>query len=230
MRRLPILLILLLCSLVFAACGSDDKDEPEGEATAEATATAAAESAGCEKVEAPKPKPDGKLDAPKGELDAKKTYVATVLTSCGEFEITLDAKRAPKTGNSFKFLADEGFYDNTTFHRVISGFVIQGGDPLGSGTGGSGYSVVEAPPEDLSYTRGVVAMAKTATEEPGTSGSQFFVVVGEDVGLPPEYALVGKITGGQDVVDKISVVPTSGSPDDTPVDPVVIRQVKVTEK
>ena len=215
---------------MFAACGSDDS-KPESEATPGATEEAAAspgaEGAACEKAELPKPKPDGKLAKPKDSLDKAKTYVAKVLTNCGEFEIELDAKRAPKTGGSFKYLADEGFFDNTTFHRVISGFVIQGGDPLGNGTGGAGYSVVEAPPSDLSYTRGVVAMAKTGSEEPGTSGSQFFVVVGEDVGLPPEYALLGKVTKGQDIVDKISVLPVNA---ENPVDPVVIRQVKVEAK
>ena len=89
----------------------------------------------------------------------------------------------------------------------MPGFVIQGGDPAGDGTGGPGYSVVEAPPADLAYTKGVVAMAKTAVEDPGTSGSQFFVVTGEDAQLPPEYALLGKVTEGQDVVDLIGVAP-----------------------
>ena len=87
------------------------------------------------------------------------------------------ARRA--TGGSFKYLADQGFYDGTTFHRIVPGFVIQGGDPQGDGTGGPGYSVVEPPPQDLVYARGVVAMAKTELEKPGTSGSQFFIVTGE---------------------------------------------------
>ena len=93
--------------------------------------------------------------------------MATVSTNCGDFEITLDAKQAPRTGGSFKALADEGFYDGLTFHRIVAGFVIQGGDPKGDGTGGPGYSVVEAPPQGLSYTKGVVAMAKTDTEPRG---------------------------------------------------------------
>src|SRR4030095_8655173 len=105
-----------------------------------------------------------------------KTYLASVATNCGDFVITLDAKRAPKTGGAFKYLADKGFFDNTTFHRIVSGFVIQGGDPKGDGTGGPGFSVVEPPPQDLVYTKGVVAMAKTGAEPLGTSGSQFFVV------------------------------------------------------
>jgi len=125
-----------------------------------------------------------RLPKPAETLDPAKTYVATVTTNCGEFQITLDAKRAPKTGGSFKYLADKGFYDGTTFHRIVPGFVIQGGDPLGTGTGGPGYSVVERPPRTLAYTRGVVAMAKTQLERAGTSGSQFFVVTGDDASLP----------------------------------------------
>ena len=105
--------------------------------------------------------------------------------------------------------------------------MIQGGDPQGNGQGGPGYSVVEAPPEDLAYTKGVVAMAKTALEEPGTSGSQFFVVTGEDAQLPPEYALLGKVTKGQDVVDLIGVAPVG--PDEQPLEPIVMTKVTVSE-
>ena len=101
---------------------------------------------------------------------------AVVQTSCGTFEIALDTTRAPKTANSFAFLAEEGFYDDLTFHRIVPGFVIQGGDPLGTGTGGPGYSVDEKPPANLAYTKGIVAMAKSSAEPPGRSGSQFFVV------------------------------------------------------
>jgi peptidyl-prolyl cis-trans isomerase B (cyclophilin B) len=218
------LLPLALCALLLAACGSDDKREAT---PTPQSARAVQDQTGCEAASAPGPKDVGKLAKPKTELSASKTYVATVSTNCGDFEITLDSKRAPKTGGSFKYLADGGFFDNTTFHRVERDFVIQGGDPRGDGTGGPGYSVVEAPPSDLAYTRGVVAMAKTQLEKPGTSGSQFFVVLGEDVGLPPDYALLGKVTKGIEVVDKIAAVPVNGS---TPVDPVVIRQIKVAEQ
>ena len=111
--------------------------------------------------------------------------------------------RAPKTANSFAFLAEEGFYDDLDFHRIVPEFVIQGGDPLGTGTGGPGYSVDEKPPANLAYTKGTVAMAKSSAEPPGRSGSQFFVVTGADAGLPPEYALVGKVSEGIDVVERI---------------------------
>jgi cyclophilin family peptidyl-prolyl cis-trans isomerase len=219
-----IALVLCLGTLV-AACGGDD--DPAGETAATPTATEEAAPAGCEAAEPPEPRPEGDLPKPKQQLEAGKTYVATVSTNCGDFEITLDAKRAPKTGGSFKSLSDEGFFDGTTFHRIVAGFVIQGGDPKGDGTGGPGYTVVEAPPDDLVYAKGVVAMAKAGNEPPGASGSQFFVVTAEDAQLPPDYALLGKVTSGQDVVDKIGVAETDAM--DAPVEPVVISSVKVTE-
>jgi peptidyl-prolyl cis-trans isomerase B (cyclophilin B) len=217
--------LLLACALFLAACGGDDEEKaassPDSTATPAATAAA-----GCEKVPAAKPK-DVKVAKPTQELEKGKTYVARVLTNCGEFEITLDPKRAPRTGGSFKTLVDKRFYDGLSFHRIVAGFVIQGGDPAGDGNGGPGYSVTEAPPQDLTYGKGVVAMAKTATDAAGTSGSQFFVVTGEDAGLPPDYALLGTVTKGQEVVDKIGVVEVA--PNEKPVDPVVIRQIRITE-
>src|SRR5215217_641629 len=201
MSRVSLLLALVLTVLALGACGGGDD---EGSATPTSTAPPSpAEAAGCEKVDAPKPKQNADLPKPKAKLAPGKTYVAKVVTSCGDFEITLDAKRAPRTGGSFKYLADKGFFDGLTFHRIVSGFVIQGGDP-----------------------KGAVAMAKTETERPGTSGSQFFVVTAEDAQLPPDYALLGKVTAGQDVVDKIGVVPTVAN--DEPAEPIVIRSIKVT--
>jgi peptidyl-prolyl cis-trans isomerase B (cyclophilin B) len=224
---MPRLGVLVCCiALLAAGCGSDD--EPAASSSPTPTATEAAD-AGCEAVSPPEPKPEGDLSKPKKQLSRGKTYVATVKTNCGSFEITLDPRDAPVTGGSFKALADEGFYDDTTFHRIVSGFVIQGGDPLGTGMGGPGYSVTEAPPNDLEYTKGVVAMAKTELEDPGTSGSQFFVVTAEDAQLPPDYALVGRVTGGEDVVDRISVVETDPATD-APTDPVVIESVRVEER
>jgi cyclophilin family peptidyl-prolyl cis-trans isomerase len=215
--------LLLACALLVAACGGGGEEE---KATPEATEAPASANQGCEKVSPAEPK-DVEVAKPKGELDPKKTYVARVLTNCGEFEITLDSKRAPKTGGAFKALVDERYYDGLGFHRIVPGFVIQGGDPKGDGSGGPDWSVVEAPPEDLVYSKGVVAMAKTATDPAGASGSQFFVVTGEDAGLPPDYALLGKVTEGEEVVDKIGVVEVG--PDEKPIDPVVIRQIRITE-
>jgi len=224
MSRLPLLIAMLAaCALALGACGGSDSKSSEAPATS--TPASPAQAAGCQKVEAPKPKTNAKLPKPKAKLAAGKTYVAHVVTSCGEFDITLDAKRAPRTGGSFKYLADTGFFDGLTFHRIVAGFVIQGGDPQGNGMGGPGYSVVETPPKNLAYTKGVVAMAKTQSERPGTSGSQFFVVTAEDAQLPPDYALLGKVTKGMEVVDKISAVPTTS--DDQPAEPVVMTSIKV---
>jgi cyclophilin family peptidyl-prolyl cis-trans isomerase len=225
MLRLTALVVCLGFAVLVVACG--EADEPSTESAATPAATEEAAPTGCEAAEAPEPKGEGNLPKPKETLDPAKTYVATVSTNCGDFEITLDAKRAPKTGGSFKSLADKGFFDGTTFHRIVAGFVIQGGDPQGTGMGGPGYSVVEAPPKDLVYEKGVVAMAKTGTEPAGTSGSQFFAVTAEDAGLPPDYALLGKVTAGQDVVDKIGVAETDPATE-APLEPVVISSVKVT--
>ncbi len=218
--------MMLLACLLLAACGEDDDASGGSAATPEPTAEAAP--AGCEPAEAPEPKGEGNLKRPRQRLEAGKTYVATVSTNCGDFEITLDPEASPRTGGSFKFLADEGFYDGTTFHRIVAGFVVQGGDPQGTGMGGPGYSVVEAPPADLTYEKGVVAMAKTAQEQSGTSGSQFFVVTAEDAQLTPDYALLGRVTAGQDVVDKIGVVEIDPATEQ-PVEPVVINSVEVAE-
>jgi peptidyl-prolyl cis-trans isomerase B (cyclophilin B) len=178
---------------------------------------------GCTQVAAPKPKTVS-LKAPKQTVERGEKLTAVVETSCGGFEIALDAKRAPKTVNSFVFLADEGFYDGLDFHRVAPGFVIQGGDPLGDGSGGPGYSVDEKPPANLSYTKGRVAMAKSSAEPPGRSGSQFFVVLAPDAGLPPEYALVGKVSKGIDVVERIGKL---GTPAERPKQTVLIEKITV---
>ena len=187
------------------------------------TATAAAGAGGCKQVEAPEPK-HVRLQAPKQTVKPGEKLTAVVETSCGTFEIALDTARAPKTTNSFAYLAEQGFYDDLTFHRVVPGFVIQGGDPLGTGLGGPGYSVDEKPPPNLSYTRGTVAMAKSEAEPPGRSGSQFYVVTAPDAGLPPEYALVGKVTSGYPVVTRIEKL---GGADEKPKQTVLIEKVTI---
>ncbi len=210
-----------LVVLAFAGCGGENP-EPTPEPTP------ALDANGCTPAEAPAPK-TAELKAPTDELDGAKTYVAAVKTNCGDFEITLDAERAPKTAASFKSLADQKFYDGTSFHRIVPGFVIQGGDPNGNGTGGPGYSVEEAPPKDLTYDVGVVAMAKGGPEPAGTSGSQFFVVTGDQAAqLPPDYALLGRVTGGMAVVEKIGSIITDPRTD-SPEAPVVIESIRVTE-
>jgi peptidyl-prolyl cis-trans isomerase B (cyclophilin B) len=159
-------------------------------------------------------------------LDPKKTYTVTTRTNLGAFAFTLDVKDSPCTAASFAALVRKKFFDGTRFHRIVPGFVIQGGDPTGTGTGGPGYSVVDRPPATARYTKGVVAMAKTGAEPPGTSGSQFFVVTAPDAGLPPEYALLGKVTRGLDVVERIGKL---GDPaTEQPTRRVVIESMTVS--
>jgi cyclophilin family peptidyl-prolyl cis-trans isomerase len=226
-------------ALLVAGCGSSNKSNETAAtptatattATATATATATPDlSNGCEQADKPAPKDVGTIKKPTEKLDPSKTYTAVVSTNCGDFSIQLDAKRAPITGGNFKYLADKKFFDNTTFHRIVPDFVIQGGDPQGTGEGGPGYTVVEAPPKSLKYTPGVVAMAKTQADPAGASGSQFFVVTGAGAAqLTPDYALLGKVTSGMDVVKKIGGIqadPNTGQPATT----VLIKSIKVTEK
>ncbi|HET8638655.1 MAG TPA: peptidylprolyl isomerase [Solirubrobacterales bacterium] len=189
----------------------------------ESTTTASAGAEGCRSVETPEPK-EVSYKAPPQTVQEGEKLTAVVETSCGTFDIALDSKRAPKTVNSFVFLSEKGFYDGLAFHRIVPEFVIQGGDPEGTGSGGPGYSVVEKPPANLAYTKGVVAMAKSPTEPPGTSGSQFYVVTGADAGLPPEYALVGKVDKGLDTVERIGKL---GGPDEKPTQTVLIDKITI---
>ncbi len=178
---------------------------------------------GCQKVSRPAPR-NVHLQAPKQTVRAGEKLTATVKTSCGSFDIALDTQRAPKTVNSFVYLARKGFYDGLDFQRVAPNFVIQGGDPLGNGTGGPGYHVDETPPANLAYTKGVVAMAKTQVEPAGRSGSQFFVVLAADAGLSPDYALVGRVDKGMNVVDRIGNL---GAPSQQPTQTVLIDRITI---
>lgn len=217
----PLLAALLVAiGLFVSACGGDD-EEPSGD---EEESSLTAESP-CETVETPEPT-EFDLDPPPAKPSGDD-LTAVVDTSCGTFEIALDTEGSPRTAASFEYLANEGVLDGTPFHRIIPGFVIQAGDPAGTGAGpGPGYSVDEAPPDDAAYTMGVVAMAKTEAEPPGRSGSQFFVVTGADAGLPPDYATAGEVTEGMDVVQTIEGF---GSPDQsgTPLDVVIINSVTI---
>jgi cyclophilin family peptidyl-prolyl cis-trans isomerase len=213
--------VLLALTLALAACGGEDEPESSGEATTEESAPAEGP---CEVVDPPEPKEDGGQDPPVGTLDAAKTYRLVFETSCGGFTVELDQESAPNTAPSLVSLAENGFYDETTFHRVVPGFVIQGGDPTGTGAGGPGYSTVDVPPAGAAYTAGVVAMAKAGNEPPGTSGSQFFVVTAADSGLPPEYAIVGSVTEGMETVKAIEAL---GIGDGPPSQTVLIEKVTV---
>jgi peptidyl-prolyl cis-trans isomerase B (cyclophilin B) len=160
-------------------------------------------------------------------LDRSKTYTVTLQTNEGTFSFDLNVKNSPNTTASFAALVEKGFFDGLTFHRIAPGFVIQGGDPNGNGTGGPGYTTVDIPPSDAKYTKGVVAMAKSAAEPAGTSGSQFFVVTGADIGLQADYALLGKVTKGLDVVEKIGRL---GDPQtEQPTKKVTIEKATLSE-
>jgi len=223
MRRLAPLLLATL-ALIAAGCGGDDDGGGTTAAATDATSTVTEQ--GCEAVAAPQPK-QVDLKRPSSRLERGASVTVTLVTNCGEIPIALDTERQPRTASSFAYLAEEGVFDGLSFHRVVPGFVVQGGDPSGDGTGGPGYTIRERPPADAAYTRGVVAMAKTEIERPGTSGSQFFIVTAEDAQLPPDYAIVGEVTGdGMTVVDRIEAVPTDG---ETPTEPVVIERATVSE-
>jgi peptidyl-prolyl cis-trans isomerase B (cyclophilin B) len=207
-------LIPAVAALALCACGEDS--------------SSVALPTGCHDVDGPPPK-QVHLKRPRREVRPGVSLKAAVHTSCGTFEIALDARQFPKTVSSFVFLVRKGVYDDTTFHRIVPGFVIQGGDPLGTGTGGPGYSIDEKPPANTRYTSGTVAMAKTQVEPAGRSGSQFFVVTAPDAGLPPNYAVLGKVSSGRDVVKRISSLgdPETGQAGTPPRATVVIREITV---
>jgi cyclophilin family peptidyl-prolyl cis-trans isomerase len=158
-------------------------------------------------------------------IDPTKTYTAVVETNMGEFTIKLDPTIAPQTVNNFVYLARYHFYDGLIFHRVIKDFMMQGGDPEGSGTGGPGYEFADELPRRGQYQLYSVAMANAG---PDTNGSQFFIITGrQGVELDPNYSLFGQVTSGTDVIDKIGVVPTDSR--DKPVDDVVMTKVTIDE-
>lgn len=163
--------------------------------------------------------------APPTCIDATKTYTVKVDTNLGSYTAVLDAAKAPLTVNNFVYLARYHYFDTTPCHRIITGFVIQCGDPTGSGTGGPGYSFADELPAAGAYKIGSLAMANSS--RPSTNGSQFFVISGaQGVALPPQYSLFGQVTSGLDVVTKLDAV---GSSSGTPSTKVTIDKVTVTE-
>ena len=157
-------------------------------------------------------------------IDTNKRYVATMVTSHGTMVIALDPLAAPRAVNSFVFLARYHYYDGVVFHRIIPGFVLQGGDPTGTGTGGPGYKFEDELPAPGRYQVGSLAMANAG---PNTNGSQFFIISGSDgVRLPPQYALFGAVVSGGDVVTKIDALGTRSG---KPTEEVVIESVTIAE-
>lgn len=169
--------------------------------------------------------------APEMVIDVNKTYRATLETSAGSIEVEFFPKDAPLTVNNFVCLARAGYYDGTPFHRIVDGFVIQGGDPTGTGTGGPGYRFPDEPiPANKNYTKGTLAMANSGAN---TNGSQFFICTADLTGkLGKNYNLFGQVTGGMDVVDTLSKTPTqvrSGTEKSSPISPVTLTKVTITE-
>jgi peptidyl-prolyl cis-trans isomerase B (cyclophilin B) len=214
MRFLPQL--GLLAALALAGCGGGGGGSSVAQTTTDQN--------GCVVMTAPTAgaRPE---QAPTALLDAQKTYDVVIRTNCGSFTIRLDPKQSPHAVASFVALAKAGFFDKTVFHRIAPGFVIQGGDPTATGTGGPGYTTVDTPPSTATYKHGVVAMAKTGAQANGTAGSQFFVVTAPDAGLPPQYAIIGTVTKGISVVDRIG---TLGDASEQPTEVVEIEKATVT--
>ena len=170
------------------------------------------------------PKQHKFAEAPEMGIDPAKRYTATMETSMGTLVIALDPIAAPRTVNNFVYLAAQHYYDGVIFHRIISGFMCQGGDPDGSGRGGPGYKFGDELPKPGKYQIGSVAMANAG---PNTNGSQFFIVSGPSgCGLPPLYSLFGQVVKGLDIVEMMQNVPTG--PGDRPKTDVVIKSVAIT--
>jgi peptidyl-prolyl cis-trans isomerase B (cyclophilin B) len=229
-RSILTLLVAAALAALIGACwggGSSSSTKKTTPATSSVVTAGTKIPAGCKRVSDPGSRQEEThIPRPTTRLSSSGATVA-MQTSCGSFTIALDVAHAPRTASSLAALVKRGFYDRLTFHRVATGpsgdpFVIQGGDPLGNGLGGPGYSVREKPPAGTKYTKYTVAMAKTGSEPAGTSGSQFFVVTAPDAGLPADYAIVGKVANGKDVVDRIASVPTSDN--EQPIVPVVIQK------
>jgi peptidyl-prolyl cis-trans isomerase B (cyclophilin B) len=221
--------MLLVSGALVCGCGGSSSHS-SSTAARSASAAGASSASGCRTVAVPAARTE-QVPAPHLTLDPRRTYTVTIQTNCGTFAFTLDVKDSPKTSASFYYLVKRGFFNGVTFHRVAAGFVIQGGDPTGTGAGGPGYTVVEPPPSNTQYVQGDVAMAKTQTQPAGASGSQFFVVTAanatQSAGLTPDYALLGKVVSGLSVVERIGSLPTNPAGDGAPTPAVVMSRVTV---
>ena len=230
MRRLPLLLAAGL--LILPACSSDSPGETTtAETTAissgvatDTTAGSSAAASVCPAADGSSPRTQAFNAEPPSCIDATKTYTATMVTNKGTMVFALDPAKAPITVNSFVFLARYHYFDGIGFHRVVPGFVLQGGDPLGTGQGGPGYKFTDELPKIGEYTFGSLAMANAG---PNTNGSQFFIISGpQGEQLPPDYSLFGQLTSGDDVVKAIDALGTGDGP---PSEAVTLTSVTISE-
>lgn len=228
----PSLALSAALLLTLSACGSSDP-QPDAAASptegtvATATASDAPAAAECPPAEGAEARTVTFSGPPPVCIDPAKSYTAEFTTDAGEFTVALDAQKAPATVNNFVFLARHNFYDGTVFHRVIKGFMNQGGDPEGTGMGGPGYTIEDEFPEAGEYEVGSIAMANTGA--PNSGGSQFFIVTGDaGVQLPPMYTLFGKVTDGMDAVKKIEA--DGSDSDGPPATQHTIESVEITEE
>ena len=235
--RMGVIAGLAIVLAVLAAAlfgGKDDKKTSAGDTsttTAGATTTTV-DPAVLAKVQCNETKPPENKNRPTFKepppmtIDPAKKYTATMETSCGKITIELDPEGAPKTVNSFVFLAKQKFYDGLTFHRMLKDFVIQGGDPQGTGQGGPGYQFEDELPQD-GYRIGSLAMANSGAN---TNGSQFFIVTGnKGAALPSSYNRFGQVTSGIEVAQKLETFAAEGDPDGKPTRPLYMLSVTITE-
>ena len=176
------------------------------------------------------PRAPENLQPPSTSLDPTRHWTLTFATDRGTFFVTLEPHVSPHATASLVALARRGYFDNTIFHRIVPGYIIQGGDPTQSGRGGPGYTTVDTPSADTHYLKGIVAMGKTAIEPRGAGGSQFFVMTADAPSLPPDYAVVGRVTRGIGVVERIAEL---GDPNDaggTPTETVVVEHVTAASR
>jgi peptidyl-prolyl cis-trans isomerase B (cyclophilin B) len=213
------LVLLAAAGALLAGCGGS-KSPP-----ASTTTAATKDAHGCVPMTAPVGE-SRTAPEPKTKLAGATTYDVVIATNCGDFTIRLDQSQSPHATASFVSLVKLGFFDHTVFHRIVPGFVIQGGDPTGTGMSGPGFVTRDEPPGGATYSHGVVAMAKTGIEPAGTAGSQFFVVTAPDAQLTPEYAIIGKVVQGLAVVDRIGELGDSNG-SGTPTETVEIERATV---
>jgi len=200
-------------------------------APAAVTSSASPAAAACSTTKPPRGGTVSQSTPPPMTVSASKTYTATIETSCGTMVASLDVKDSPNTVNEFVYLANKGFYNGLTFHRIVKDFAIQGGDPTGTGSGGPGFEVTDTVPSGFRYTKGVLAMANAGTA--GGAAGQFFIVPADSAAsnFQPLYAVLGKVTSGLDAIDKLNAVKTVANSQgemSQPAQPVYIDKITVT--